>query len=145
MPPRRVISDLLRTSQTYLFDRAQRMRAEASEKKAKEWLKPYILENGEPDESGHLHISFDEPLAIEGKVYSGIVARRNDVPYLKTDEVEAWLGEHGLLEEIRIDVPATFYYDYEMVYILNQEGKIPDEVIDSFEDHRVSWSLWPRE
>jgi hypothetical protein len=132
-------------AQGYLFYRSDRMQAEALEKGAKNWLKPYILENGEEDGAGHKFIEFDPPLHISGKTYSGITARKSVVPYIKTQEVEDYLTEHGLLDEIRVEVPATFYYDYEDIYRLNQEGKIPDDVIDTLEDNKVTWSLWPRE
>lgn len=145
MTTRRALSDLSMRAQTFLFERANRMSAEREEKEAKDWLKPYILENGDEDGSGHKSIEFDPPLNISGKRYTGITARKSVVPYIKTQEVEDYLSEHGLLDEIRVEVPATFYYDYEDIYRLNQEGKIPDDVIDTLEDNRVTWSLWPRE
>jgi hypothetical protein len=145
MTTRRALSDLSRRAQEFLFYRTERMTSEREEKEAKDWLKPYILEHGIEDGSGHKTREFAPPLNISGHTYTGITARKSVVPYIKTDEVEEYLSAHGLLDEIRVEVPATFYYDYEEIYRLNQEGKIPDDVIDTLEDNRVTWSLWPRE
>ena len=141
---RRAITELYRNAQLFLFERGNRMRSEAAEKTAKDWLKPHIIENGETDENGHKFIDFDTPLEIGGEVYRGLTARKSDVPYLDTDAIFAYAEENGLLDEIRFVVPEHYDYDWEAVYVLNQEGKIPDEVLDSFTRHRVSWSLWPR-
>lgn len=141
---RRTITELARNAQLFLFERSARMRSEAAEKTAKDWLKPFIIENGQTDENGHRFIDFDEPLTIEGATYTGLTARRADSPYLDTDAILEYAHAHGLEEELRIVVPEHYDYDWEAVYVLNQEGKIPDEAIDSFTRHRVSWSLWPR-
>lgn len=144
MSPRRVVSSLLQNSQVYLHQRQQRMESERLEKTAKDWLRDYILAEGEEDYAGNKVLLFDEPILIGDTVYTGIMARRNDAPYLDTEAAEAWLAEHGLLDELRVEVPATFYYDWEYLYVLNQEGKVPDEVMDTFEEHRITWSIWPR-
>lgn len=142
---RRSISQLAITAQTFLYQRDTRKQADSALTQARDWLKPYVIENGYEDDRGHRHIDFEEPLTINGVTYTGLVARKAVSPFLRTDDAQEWLAEHGLLEEVMVEIPARREPDWEMVYILNQEGKIPDEVLDSLEDRTVTWSLLPEE
>lgn len=142
---KRAVTDLLRTSQTFFYERQNRMKSQQQENVAKDWLKPHVLEQGTEDSSGHKHLEFDEPLHVGGKTYTGLTARKTATPHLKVDEAWAWLEEHQLLDEIMVDIPARREPDWELVYVLNQEGKIPDEVVDSWQEDKVTWALWPKE
>ena len=133
------------TAQSFLFSRDERKKADGQLAQARDWLKPYVIEHGYEDERGHRHIDFEQPLTINGVTYRGLVARKSVSPFLKTDEAQAWLEENGLLEEIMVEIPARTEPDWELVYVLNQEGKIPDKVLDSLEDCAVTWSLLPEE
>lgn len=142
---KRAVSEFLRTSQTFLYERLNRMQAQQQESIAKDTLKPLVLDQGTEDDSGHKHLLFDEPLHVGGKTYTGLTARKTVTPHLKVDEVWLWLEDNKLLDEIMVEIPARREPDWELVYVLNQEGKIPDEVVDSWQEDKVTWALWPKE
>ena len=140
--PRRTRTPLVDIKQefhTFLYNWAVATDAGALRDKAKGKIKKWFETGGNGDltvnENGSEFSEFDEPLEIAGRKITGLEHRRSVVSALDMDKVDAWL--ESLPEDVRIKYskklykPVTDYvFQPDALYALNQEGEIPDELLD---------------
>ncbi len=121
-------------------------------------LLAYIKSNGEADEAGAFTFTFPKPVTIGTEEITGLKYRRGDTPsYIDTASVHEYARENDLeyklstayfgvdgcsaeqLTEISEFIKARTdnfsvkqEWDYDRLYVLNQQGEIPDDVLASF-------------
>lgn len=142
------VSRVMQTAHQYLYYRYE----EAAAKRRKDatvkapgggnLLKEYVAEHGEETPEGHLEWRFSDPLNIGGEVYLGLRNQRSQGdPLLDEDRAEVLLKELGLRDEV-VRTEQVEVWDWDKLYVLNQQGKISDEQLDSlFDEAEPSWSL----
>lgn len=115
-------------------------------KKRKEFLRDklsaVVQEKGEQDEKGSFILDLPESITVGGKEYTSLKHERKVSQEFLEDEAEEWLQANGLLAEAQETV-TTVVLDHDAIYRLNQEGKIPDDVLDSWFKDKVSWAFKP--
>jgi hypothetical protein len=138
----------MRAAHQYLMYRDQ----EAAAKKLKDrankapgggnLLKDYVAEHGEENSDGHLDFLFDEPLNIGGVRYRGLRNQKSQgAPLLDEDRAEVLLKNLNLRDRVAKEVTVVVW-DWDELYVLNQQGLITDEQLDSlFDDPDPTWSL----
>jgi len=108
--------------------------------KLRDEISTYLEANGYQDDKGSFIIDLPEPLLAGGKTYTAIKRQRKTSQFFKEDEATALLEAKGLLAEAQTTLT---YLDQDKVYVLNQEGKITDEEIDSFFGENESFAFTP--
>jgi hypothetical protein len=113
----------------------------ASREKFRSLLKPYLMDNMEPDDRGNYLWEFDNPLtSVSGTVYSGIMAQRRITEYTDEEIARDLIKKHSL-EDRCINKIVVEQVDYNELYAANQEGLISDEEIDSILYTEEAYSL----
>lgn len=116
-------------------------------KKRKEFLRDklsaVVQEKGEQDEKGSFILDLEQPLEVGGKTYTSLKHERKVSQQFLEDAAEEWLESNGLLAEAQETV-TTVVLDHDAIYRLNQEGKIPDEVLDSWFEDKISYAFKPQ-
>jgi hypothetical protein len=143
------VSKVMQTAHQYLLYRSQENEAKRLKEKViagaggkGNTIKDYVAEHGEETAEGHIEWRFPEPLTIGGQTYAGFRNQRSQgEPLLDEDRTEKLLVELGLRDQIVREVTVEVW-DWDMLYVLNQQGKITDEQLDSlFDEAEPSWSL----
>lgn len=133
-------------------------------------LFPLLETHGEVDDKGSFILTFPEAVTVQtldskgvkkATTYTGIKRERRSNFVLEEDKAEAWLEKNGLLEQVQITVETkSWSWDFnqdkmvlektsdvrlnqDALYLLNQEGKIPDKTLDSFFEEKITWALVP--
>lgn len=120
------VTEFIKNAQLYLFWRGEAENAVGRKNAARDFLKDYIGENGEPDENGTRRIYFEQ--AINGK-YAGLELRKvQPQDRINTDAAKDFVKERGLENEVVSMVPI---YDWDQLLVLNQQGKISDAELDA--------------
>jgi hypothetical protein len=140
----------MRAAHQYLFQRdienkAAKAKAQAVAvpgEKGGNLLKDYVAANGEETAEGHLEWYFDEPVTIGDETYKGLRNQRKPgEPLLDEERAEELLTKLGLRDEVIKEVTVEVA-DWQQLYVLNQEGKLTDEQLDSlFDEPEPSYSL----
>lgn len=131
----------------------------------------YILEHGEEDpETRSLRWYFKKPLFIDGVTYAGLEWRRSPIPYVKEERAQELAEKYGAAQDMMtwhytlpglspkqvlelneyfgkegIVPESSITWDYDHLYVLNQQGKLTDDELDSVLGEDESFSLWPIE
>lgn len=103
-------------------------------------LKEWLLSNGEPDENGNLRYYFDKPVILEDQEVSGLMAQRRVSEMINEDVAFEVAEKYNVLDQVVTEVITT-ELDMDMLYVLNQQGVIPDEDIDSIFEFTETWAL----
>lgn len=98
--------------------------------------------SGEEDDKGHKYLYFKNPIAIGGKKFSGLKRERRVSRLFDEDAAETLLEGKGLLERVQKEVVTTVL-DQDEVYVLNQEGLLTDEEVDSLFAESESFAFKP--
>jgi hypothetical protein len=132
----------VRAAHQFLFYRDEQASAEKSRGQFAATLKSYIFEEGEETPEGHLEVLFPEPLNIGGVRYLGLRNQRtNPAPLLDEDRAQELLDQLGLRDRVAEEVTVT-QWNWDELYVLNQQGLITDEQLDSlFDEPEPKWSL----
>ena len=132
----------VRLAHQFLFARDEQAKAEKSRGKFSKQLKDFIAEEGEETADGHLEVLFPEPLTIGGVTYLGLRNQRtNPQPLLDTERAEALLEKLGLTDKVAEEVTVV-QWNWDELYVLNQQGLISDADLDSlFDEPEPRWSL----
>jgi hypothetical protein len=102
-------------------------------------LYDYIKANGEPDEDGNLIFKFGKPLTMDGEVwYSGFMLQRRVSEFVNEDKAWDIVRDYDLGDTC---VKTVEILDLDMLYVANQQGIVPDEVIDSILEQEETWAL----
>lgn len=115
------------------------------------------------EEKGHRYFLFDSPKTIGDKTYSGLEYQRKVTgPYMDPDVVREYFDlfhdealEAGIPEEEiyrRQDLWSKIYHpvtehiiDFDVIYRLEQQGKITKAEVESLMTTNVTWSLTVKE
>ena len=107
----------------------------------KQLIKPYIMENGVPDENGNYIWEFEKPIAAgEDTRYSGLMAQRRVSEYINEDTVIALINKYQAHDRC-IKTVEVQELDIDELYAMNQEGIIPDDEIDSILELTETYAL----
>lgn len=127
----------------YLFYRdaeadAKRLKEQAGGQSGAE-IKSYIETVGEPN-GDHLDWIFDNPVTINGVTYTGM--RRQAISNVLMDEelAQELVEAKGLRDRVAKEVTTTVW-DWEELFVLNQEGLIEDSELDALMTTEVRYSL----
>lgn len=133
------ISDIEQAKQAFLYYRDVEADAKNKKDKARSSLKNHVAENGDTDSDGHIRWLF-EPVTINGVTYNGLMNQRRVSTRIDEERAIALAKKAGVLEQITSYEPV---YDFDQLYVLNQEGRISDEELDSIVEVAESYALIP--
>lgn len=103
-------------------------------------ISAYVDKHGVKDNRGSLFLDLDTPVEVGDQVFRQIKRERRVSTSFDEEAAEALLESKGLLAEAQTTITVL---DQDKVYVLNQEGKITDEEIDSLFVQRESWAFKP--
>ena len=153
--PRRTVAPLLdveKDAHEFLFQWGVAKDAGTLRDRAKARLKKWFEGGGDGkheitvNENGSQSLEFDEPLRIGGRTFTGLENRRTAVTHIDPDLVDEWLeslpqAEREALSKRLLQREVVYTLQIAELYVLNQEGVISDEVLDSFSATDVTWAL----
>lgn len=131
----------LKQMQEYLYFRDAENDSRSRKNKARDYLKDFIAEHGEPDEDGHIRYELDGTITINDSEYRGLMNQRRVTKYINEGLALDLVHEKGI-DESRI-IKYEPVYDWDELYVLNQTGEISDEELDSVITIDESWALVP--
>lgn len=159
--PAPMADDLFRQAQKYLFDRTDKLLAEAKFKRSSKPIKEWLDErddngkfvNGVEDTEGNRVFKFSRLMqGVDGKTYSGVMLKRSQGEnYFDPEEVLEFIrvvdvakGANGHISERvikTIEVP-----DLDELYVLQQEGTITEKQLRGLmHEPAPQYALWPIE
>lgn len=98
-------------------------------------LTQQVVEHGETDEKGHRNYTLPEPLEYAGKSWVGFQQQRRVSQSFDTEVAEKLLKDKDLWERATVVIREI---DQNEVYVLNQEGLLTDDELDSmFAEHET--------
>lgn len=103
-------------------------------------LSQIVDTQGEPDDKGHIYLQLPAPITVGEKTYGSIKRERRVSTVFKEDEAEEALLAKGLLARAQETITVL---SQDAIYLLNQEGLLSDEEIDSFFGKKVSFAFKP--
>lgn len=103
-------------------------------------LKTWLLSNGEPDENGNYRYYFDKPVILDDQEINGLMAQRRVSEMINEDTAFEVAERYGVLDQVVTEIITT-ELDMDMLYVLNQQGVIPDEDIDSIFEFNETFAL----
>lgn len=106
----------------------------------KKELTEHVVEHGEVDEKGHRNFLLAEPVPHGEKTYVGFQQQRRVSQSFDTEAAEGILKDRGLWERATVVVREI---DQNEVYVLNQEGLITDDELDSMFAERETFAFRP--
>lgn len=164
-------ADLVETFRRWAHVKGDEERAKAIKEGLRtDRLFPVLEAHGEEDDKGSLILVFPEAVTIntlnadgvkKATTYTGLKKEKRPRFELQEDKAEAWLEKNGLLEQVQVTVETkSWSWDFnqskmvlektedirlnqDALYLLNQEGKIPDKTLDSFFEEKITWALVP--
>lgn len=138
------VDPIVREAHSFLYNRSEEEKFKRSKEKSRDALKKYLLEFGEEDESGHRRLDFESDMTIVDKSYSGVMAQRRLTASIDTDSVEEDLKRLGPEFYDRVFKPKIVReFDENELYVLNQEGIVPDAKLDSWITEQVTYAIVP--
>lgn len=106
----------------------------------KKELTEHVKAHGETDDKGHRNFLLPAPLVHGDKTYTGFQQQRRVSQSFDTEAAEYLLKRRGLWERAVVMVPEI---DQNEVYVLNQEGLLTDDELDSMFAERESFAFRP--
>jgi len=103
-------------------------------------LTKHVAEHGETDDKGHRNFVFPDPLAYGDKSYTGFQQQRRVTQSFDTEVAEKVLKDKDLWERATVVVREI---DQNEVYVLNQEGLLTDDELDSMFAERETFAFRP--
>ena len=103
-------------------------------------LTQHVKDHGETDDKGHRNFSLPEPLEYGDKTYTGFQQQRRVSQSFDTEVAEKVLKDKGLWERATVVVREI---DQNEVYVLNQEGLLTDDELDSMFAERETFAFRP--
>lgn len=124
---------VLKFQETQIVSRKNHLRDEISE---------YVDANGETDEKGSKFWELPAPIEVNGQKFTSVKREKRTSVSLAEDLVEALLEQKNLKGRVYKEVTTTVL-DQDELYVLNQEGLITDEELDSLFVENVSFAFKP--
>jgi hypothetical protein len=106
----------------------------------KKVLTKHVVDNGETDDKGHRNFILPTPLEYGEKSYTGFQQQRRVSQSFDTDVAEKVLKDKGLWDRAVVMVPEI---DQNEVMVLNQEGLLTDDELDSMFAERETFAFRP--
>ena len=103
-------------------------------------LTQHVTEHGEVDEKGHRNFLLPAPVNHGDKTYTGFQQQRRVSQSFDTTVAEKVLKDKGLWERAVVMVPEI---DQNEIYVLNQEGLVTDDELDSMFAERETFAFRP--
>jgi hypothetical protein len=142
------VNDILKAAHTFLFSRDQQQNYTEKRTDARDMLLEWLLTRGTDDEGcrtddrGNRYYDFTEPLFIGGTAYAGLQAQRRVYSEIDIGATEHLLRRLGTDPFDRVFRQVTIrQFDEDALYMLNQEGLVSDEDLDSLLIEKESWAL----
>jgi hypothetical protein len=120
--------------------------------KARDQIKAWFAKGGDTEhdisvnDNGSQLLEFEEVKEINGRKVAGVENRRTATSVLDPDAIDEWLEElpqaqrEKLSKQLYTKV-TEYVLNPDELFALNQQGVIPDEVLDSFYKTNTTWSL----
>lgn len=99
-----------------------------------------LTAEGAVDDKGSYFLDLPEPVEVNGQIFRQIKRERRAPQVFLESAAEELLSSLGLLEEAQTTYTVL---DQDKVYVLNQEGKLTDDQIDSLFETRESFAFKP--
>lgn len=106
----------------------------------KKELTEHVQAHGETDDKGHRNFLLPAPLQHGEKTYTGFQQQRRVSQSFDTQVAEGILKDRGLWERATVVVREI---DQNEVYVLNQEGLLTDDELDSMFAERETFAFRP--
>jgi hypothetical protein len=103
-------------------------------------IKKYMADNSRVDERGNQYFGLGDTITVDGKEYNALKNERKVSTYLDEDRLVELAEGKGLRDRIIRTIEVV---DQDEVYVLNQEGLLTDEELDSLFEERITWALIP--
>lgn len=103
-------------------------------------LSQLVDSQGDVDDKGHRYLQLPSPITVGEKTYGAIKRERRVSTVFKEDEAEETLQAKGLLARAQETITVL---SQDAIYLLNQEGLLSDEEIDSFFGKKISFAFRP--
>lgn len=100
-----------------------------------------IKADGVPDEKGSLYLNLNSEVSVGDKTYRTLKYERRVSERLDETAAEQLLAGKGLLERA---MKTVVMFDPNELYVLNQEGLLTDEELDSLIVISESWAFKPQ-
>lgn len=149
MTARRQPTAFLHDVQLYLYHRAEETAAKKTREKVAGTIRDYIRAHGSTEQdddgneiTGNIVCAFPAPVTVGGKTYTGMELRKKRNIVFDDDAAIELADRLGITR----DTIGHYEYivDQEALYVLNQQGRITDDDIDSLlAEGDPSYSLWP--
>jgi hypothetical protein len=134
------LDEWLKKSHLYLNVTAQEDKLKRQRAELRDDLKTMIMWS-EQDENGNYNYEFPDPISVDGETYyRGLQAQRRVSEYINDETAFQIVDEYNLWDRC-VKEEIVYNIDYDAMYAANQEGLIPDDVIDSMIEHDVTYSL----
>ncbi len=150
--PRTPISSIGQSIHTFLYNWGVAKDAGTERDRARDRIKKWFESGGNGEfevtynENGSPAIEFDEPMEIGGRKIRGLENRRTVTTDLDLEAIDEWL--EGLPADQREKLSAQLFHREvvftlkpDVLFQLNQDGVIKDDVLDSFQAVRTTYSL----
>jgi hypothetical protein len=118
--------------------------------KLRDEISAFVDANGETDEKGSRFWDLPTPIEINGQKFVSVKRERRSSPSIDEDKIrelllaKATVDAGGVTLYSRVFKPVTeIVLDQAELYVLNQEGLITDEELDSFFVETVSFAFKP--
>lgn len=134
----RVVND----ARQYLFLQGEVKSLSSRAGEIKDRLMTAVTAGGEPDEKGSLFLSLPVPIEANGKTYRSLKREKRTSKYLDEERTLELLHTKGLVDRVQKERVET-YLDQDEIYVLNQEGLLTDEELDSLFETEISWAFKP--
>jgi hypothetical protein len=105
-------------------------------------LKTWIMENCEQDENGNFRWELDDPITVDGEEWiTGFELQRRVSEFINEDKAWDIVRKYDVGDACVVMVEEL---DCDQLYVLNQQGIISDEDIDSILEQTETWALVKR-
>lgn len=135
-PGSAIVSKLLQFLVLKDEEKTTKFRLDSLKKELTQW----VAEHGETDDKGHRNFVLPAPLDYDGKAYTGFQQQRRVSQSFDTEVAEKLLKDKDLWERATVVVREI---DQNEVYVLNQEGLLTDDELDSLFAERETFAFRP--
>jgi hypothetical protein len=111
------------------------------QKELRDEMTAEVQEKGIPDEKGSLYLNLHTEVTVGSKTYRTLKSERRVSERLDETAAEQLLAGKGLLERA---MKTVVVFDPNELYVLNQEGLLSDDELDSLIVISESWAFKPQ-
>lgn len=138
--PDRLVEEQVRWALEFIVTSYDEANLKQRREGLRDQLKEWIITNVEPDENGNYNYYFERPVNMDGKIINGLQAQRRVSEFVNEDRAFNVAEQYGVLDKVTYTV-TTEELDLDQMYVLNQQGAIPDDAIDSILEVKEYYAL----